>query len=186
MPNKRSYFAAEGPLSYKQWKRRERDLYYCTAHSGPGLKFIGVPLDMANEAKSMVRGRMLHRHRDSQNGFASHYGRCASRAALLAGSIDVTAHAHDCKLLRLANIAKHGRRDVKKFSCPSAQANAEEDPMVLNDPWHKPLPPSSGASHDRGAVELPVRISSETKAGPSPKPYARPSMLPQHRVKITA
>ena len=95
MPGKRSYFTREEELTAAQKKRRDRDVYYNTAHSAAGKKFVEVDVDMVCEAKAMVGARALHRLRDKSNGFASHFGRNASVMAFRGGLIDRTVLAQD-------------------------------------------------------------------------------------------
>lgn len=56
----------------------------------------------------MLKARALHRHRDQENGWPAHFGRDASRAALVSGEITKEAYNKDLQVFRVGNKAKHG------------------------------------------------------------------------------
>ncbi len=75
MPGCRSYVYAKGPLTAQQDNRRQRDLYYCSAHSRVGTKFTEVDEKLAHDIKKMAKAKTFQGTRDGQNGITSHYAR---------------------------------------------------------------------------------------------------------------
>ncbi len=89
--------ASGGTLTERQKQRQQRDHWYCTSHSAPGLRFIEAPMNIEAEVKALVKGHALHHVRDLMNGVTSHYARNASRNALRDGKIDKTTCQKDDK-----------------------------------------------------------------------------------------
>ena len=105
MPGKRSYVCADGPLTAAQQRRRERDNWYTTSHSGVGRKFVEVDASFVSAAKAMIRGRAVHIAWDHSNGFSSNRG----RNAFSAGHISRRELDADFDAYKNANSAKHGK-----------------------------------------------------------------------------
>ncbi len=78
MPGCRSFVYAEGPLTVQHDKRRQRDAYYCSAHSRVATELIEVDEKLVHDITKMAKAKTLHGTRDGQNGIASHYARMAS------------------------------------------------------------------------------------------------------------
>ena len=79
MPNCRSYVSVHtGPLSPAQWSRQARDLFYRSAHSKPGRKFVEVSSEDAAAVKLMAKARTAHRIRCQATGFPHHGLLCGS------------------------------------------------------------------------------------------------------------
>jgi hypothetical protein len=113
MPGLRSaYTVPFVAASSAQRRRLERDEWYRSAHSRPDRQFVEVPRRLASSIKQMAAARLLHDVRDTAAGTVSHFGRCASQAAMKAGFISSQDVAADSKIFAAGNAAKHSNRFI--------------------------------------------------------------------------
>jgi hypothetical protein len=78
MPGRRVYhkvLAAGHELTAAQRQRFLRDAYYRTGHSVPGEVFVELDQASAGDAKSTLRGKILHWELDRLHGWTEPFGR---------------------------------------------------------------------------------------------------------------
>ena len=128
--------AAGGILSAKQDRRRARDWYYMSAHSQQNKRFVQVDEADAAAVRKMVASRGLHRSREAQCGFKSHYARMATIGSAQKGFIDSKQVQRDMKVHREAKFAKHDTEaDFAKASPRSGKYHCLNSSGVRRHPW---------------------------------------------------
>jgi len=138
----------------------------------------------------MIRGRSLHRQRDTQNGFPSHFARNAAQEALKAGCIDFNEFHNDCRIFSLANVGKHGL-DLRRsrHSAPKRLRLAE----LLGEPAPRgmnieaaPFTPGPRLKRLRTPSLSPPRPTRKTARAPGPvDALPDPPVVSVERVKIS-
>lgn len=178
MTSKRSYTSASGPLSPAQLRRKQRDELYRTSHSGPGNKFVEC-----DAGKIMIQARASHRKLDLLNQQPAHHGRLAAGAAATNGFISNCQRNRDCKLFRMAGVAKYETQSFASKGCSLggpvdaslahktfwADVDDEED----NSSIEAPLPASVQVKHSVPEVELAsgIRETSQSDLSVDARPF---------------
>jgi hypothetical protein len=139
-------------------KRRERAItlgYYIPKPPPPGKVFLEVPREIRNEAKNMIKGKMLKTTREQQIGHSSRTTRSASLEAFQTNITTKEQFTKDTKIARKQNAANHGT-PLKRTMWADTFDNENEDdtPELANkllkflEWWTKPTARNQNSLHD--------------------------------------
>jgi len=131
-----------------------------------GRRYVSVPSEVHDRARSIIRSLHTHQAHNSANGFASHYARVATVQAVNSGKMTSAQSKRAYEMHRLAIKAKHEWRS--DYVGP--------DPFQTADPWASwshveqsavaVIEPQAPPIKQHVAVEQPAAVAIESQAAP--------------------